>query len=54
MEYYWGVPNTSIEFCEEKYIINPKRNKGVLCDGYKHYYYYPKHGYRIVLIYTFI
>ena len=33
---------------------NPKRNKGVLCDGYKHYYYYPKHGYRIVLIYTFI
>ena len=23
MEYYWGVPNTSIDFCEEKYIINP-------------------------------
>ncbi len=39
---------------KKKYIINPKRNKGVLCDGYKHYYYYPKHGYRIVLIYTFI
>ena len=39
---------------KKEHVVIPERNKATLCDGYSHYHYYPKHGYRIVLIYTFI